>query len=120
MKNAMILLTLVTCFILNTSAQQKKQAHNLLISTYEEDYGISKTHVKVIVTKDDGTQEEKNFKIHPDSYYTKNIKEKEDSVMQTLKPYFDDGWKLVASTSIVIPNSGNNILTRYFLRKEAE
>jgi hypothetical protein len=111
---------MATSTVFIVSAQQKKRVHNLLISIYDEDFGLSKTHVKVIITKDDGSQEERDFKIRAESYQSRNIKEKEDSLMQTLKPYFDDGWKLVSTASITIPNSGNNILNRFFLRKEDE
>lgn len=121
MKNSLLVLVLIALCTFNAHAQQKKQAQTMLISIYEEGYGFGKTREKIIVTKEDGTQEERETRISSSSYSTKMIQAKEDSLLQTLKPYLDAGWKLVASTSTPIPlSNGDNMLTRFFLRKGEE
>lgn len=78
---------------------------------------------KMIITKEDGTQEEKDmenlFSIVGINF--KNIKSNETVLLQTLKSYTDQGWKLISTSPLTLsPNqNGNGIfLTRYLLSKE--
>ncbi len=73
---------------------------------------------KMLITKEDGTQEEKDMNnlFSLTGINIKNVKENEASILQTLKTY-TDGWKLI---SIHSPNQNANgiFLTRYLLSKE--
>jgi hypothetical protein len=79
----------------------------------------------MIITKEDGTQEEKemNNLFSMAGINFKNIKENDVSIMQTLKSYTDQGWKILSNTPLTLSpgTSGNGIfMTRYLLVKENE
>ena len=79
---------------------------------------------KMIITKDDGTQEESDMEnlFSLTGINMKNIKSNENSILKVLKSYSDEGWKLQSTTPLTLSpnqNSGNGIfMTRYLLVKE--
>lgn len=109
----------LTC--INSLAQKPGRTHYLMISVYENISLIPRSSKTLVVTKEDGKQEVSILHERPD-YSLKNFKAGEDSIFNLLKPYFDDGWKLMSSNTIEIPQSSSvaNYLTRYFLSKQDE
>ena len=104
---------------------QKTEAKFVQITTIESVVGGGMGRSKMIVTKEDGNQEEKDmnnlFSIAGINF--KNIKENESSIIQTLKSYTDSGWRLFSTTPLTL-SPGNNgygiFMTRYLLIKEDE
>jgi hypothetical protein len=77
---------------------------------------------RMIITKEDGSQEEKElnnlFSLAGINF--KNIRENENTLLGTLKAYTDKGWKLYSTTPLTLsPNEGGNgiFMTRYMLVK---
>jgi hypothetical protein len=122
-------MTLCTALVLAGSAlfsQEKNLATNTMafmqITTIESVVSAGIGRSKMIVTKEDGSQEEKElnnlFSISGINF--KNVKENETTLITTLKSYTEKGWKLVSATPLTLsPNeSGNGIfMTRYLLTK---
>jgi hypothetical protein len=106
----------------NPSAQKSDKIHFLMLTIHG---GSAAFHPRMIVTKEDGTQE-----ITPaakGSWMDKMVNfervdnrmaANEDSLFQTLKPYFDAGWQLSGST--ILNNNGleDFIARYYFTRKD--
>ena len=77
---------------------------------------------KMIVTKEDGSQDEKDLNnlFSMVGINFKNIRENESTIIQTLKSYTDSGWKLVSTVPLTLSpgNNGTGIfMTRYLLCK---
>jgi len=109
---------------LNVMAQQSETKF-VQITTLESVVGGGMGRSKMIITKEDGSQEEKEmnnlFSIAGINF--KNIKENETSIIQTLKSYTDQGWKMFSNTPLTLSpgQNGNGIfMTRYLLIKENE
>ena len=89
MKKALTLFAIVCLLASLASAQSRKEPENLLISVFTEAGGLAGMHEKVIVTKQDGSQEViKEHSLRSMAFASKGINIVEDSVMQMLKPYF--------------------------------
>jgi hypothetical protein len=93
------------------------------ITSVESVVGAGAGRSKLIITKDDGTQEEKEMEnlFSMVGINFKNVKTNESLLLQTLKSYTDLGWKLVSTTPLTLsPNQNANgiFLTRYLLQKE--
>lgn len=78
---------------------------------------------KMIITKEDGSQDEKDMNnlFSITGLNLKNIRENENTLLQTLKSYTDKGWKLVSVTPLTLSpgQNGNGIfMTRYLLSRE--
>lgn len=119
MKLLFILLAFVTLSIEDLRAQTKF----VQITSIESVVGGGAGRSKLIITKEDGTQEEKDmenlFSVVGINF--KNIKSNEQLIIQTLKSFTDQGWKLVSTTPLTLsPNqNGNGIfMTRYLLSKD--
>jgi hypothetical protein len=102
---------------------QKTEMKLMQITTVESVVGGGAGRSKLIITKEDGTQEEKEmenlFSIVGINF--KNVKSNESLLLQTLKSYTDLGWKLVSTVPLTLsPNQNANgiFLTRYLLSKE--
>jgi len=120
------LLLLITGLLLQLSLMaQKRTTKFVQITTIESVVGGGLGRSKMLVTKDDGTTEEKDlnnlFSIAGLNF--KNIKENEVSIIQTLKSYTDLGWKMFLTTPLTLSpgTSGSGIfMTRYLLVKEED
>ncbi|RYG31066.1 MAG: hypothetical protein EOO01_35875 [Chitinophagaceae bacterium] len=124
------IITLCAALVLTASAlfsQEKTSVSTptgfMQITTIESvvNGGIGRS--KMIVTKEDGSQEEKElnnlFSIAGINF--KNIRENETSLITTLKSYTEKGWKLISATPLTLSphESGNGIfMTRYLLAKQ--
>ncbi len=116
-------LFIITCFVVFSFQEINAQSKFVQITTIESVVGGGAGRSKLIITKEDGTQEEKDmenlFSVVGINF--KNIKLNEQLIMQTLKSYTDQGWKLISTTPLTLsPNqNGNGIfMTRYLFTKE--
>lgn len=124
MKQLLILLIAGTLIHSNVHAQ-KPTTRFVQITTIESVVGGGLGRSKMLITKEDGSVEEKElsnlFSLAGINF--KNIKENDVSIVQTLKSYTDDGWRIFSNTPLTL-SPGNNgagiFMTRYLLTKEAE
>ena len=109
--------------MLSGAMAQKSETRYVQITTIESVVGGGLGRSKMIITKEDGSQEEKDlnnlFSITGINF--KNIKENENTILQTIKSYTDTGWKMFSNTPLTLSpgNNGSGIfMTRYLLTKE--
>lgn len=124
MKRTLILLIVLGCFYSPTFAQDTVAAKPdfIHITTVESILGGGVGRSKMIITKTDGSSEEKEmnnlFSLVGINF--KNIKQNEVNIITTLKGYTDEGWKLLSVTPLTLsPSQSENgiFLTRYLLGK---
>lgn len=120
-----IILLLVGLFAQTNLMAQKPVTKFIQITTIESVVNAGLGRSKMIISKDDGTTEEKDmnnlFSIAGINF--KNIKENEVSILQTLKSYTDNGWKIFSNTPLTLSPGTNGtgiFMTRYLLIKEEE
>jgi hypothetical protein len=102
---------------------QTSQTRFLQITTIESVVGGGIGRSKMIITKEDGSQEEKDlenlFSVAGINF--RNIRDNETSILQTLKSYTENGWKLFSTTPLTLSPGTNGygiFMTRYLLTKE--
>ena len=123
MKKAMLILSFAVTFIA-VSAQENQKF--MQITTIESVVGGGFGRSTMVITKEDGSQEEKSL----DNLFSltglniKNIKSNETSILRELKSYTDAGWKIQSVIPLTLsPNqNGNGIfMTRYlFVRDDVK
>jgi hypothetical protein len=121
MRRLLLALAIVSFLTVNVNGQNK--IHFMMVSIHT---GSNARQPELIVTKEDGKQQitkavKNSWMWKATSFnYTRNggIEESEDSLFQILKPYFDDGWQLSASTIIRNGNFDDYIARYYFTKKE--
>ncbi len=125
MKKIFLVLLLTGMFSQSNLMAQKPTTKFVQITTIESVIGGGLGRSKMVITKDDGTTEEKDinnlFSIAGINF--KNIKENEVSIIQTLKSYTDNGWKMFSTTPLTLSPGTNGtgiFMTRYLLVKEEE
>ena len=125
MKKIFLVALLALALQFKTFAQDNKPAacSYVQITTVESVIAGGMGRSKMLITKDDGTTEEKDLEnlFSMVGINFKNIKENENSIIVTLKRYTDDGWKLVSVSPLTLsPGSSSNgiFMTRYLLTKE--
>lgn len=112
MKKTILILLLLWMAMPLVHAQQKT-VHHLAVTIYEN-YGLGGTRT-LIETRDDGSQTTRKIGFR-NVLGMKDLVAHEDTLMLALKPYFDQGWEVTASTEEV--RSSYELTTRFFLRKE--
>ncbi|MEO5996466.1 MAG: hypothetical protein ABIN89_07045 [Chitinophagaceae bacterium] len=124
MKHIIILL-LVGLFAQTNLMAQKPVTKFIQITTIESVVNAGLGRSKMIISKDDGSTEEKDmnnlFSIAGINF--KNVKENEVSILQTLKSYTDNGWRIFSNTPLTLSpgtNGSGIFMTRYLLVKEEE
>lgn len=128
MKKTTLILALAFAFIMDAYSQEQKTEtvqQFMQITTVESVIGGGLGRSKMIITKVDGSQDEKDlnnlFSIGGINF--KNIKENESDILKTLKQYTNDGWKLIQTTPLTLsPGDGGTgiFMTRYLLSKSEE
>lgn len=103
---------------------QKTTTKFVQITTVESVVGGGMGRSKMIITKEDGTTEEKDMSnlFSMTGINFKNIKDNDANILQTLKSYTDDGWKLFSNTPLTLSPGANGagiFMTRYLLSKES-
>ena len=106
-------------------AEQKEVTQFMQITTVESVVGGGLGRSKMIITKADGNQEEKeiNNLFSLGGINFKNIKENESAILKTLKQYGDEGWKLIQTIPLTLSPGDNGsgiFMTRYLLSKSEE
>lgn len=122
MKKLLIALAIFITLSSGAFAQEQSAPKFMQITTIESVVGGGFGRSKMIVTKEDGTQEEKDLEnlFSMTGINFKNIKSNETMIMQTLKSYTDAGWKLMSTVPLTLSpgNNGSGIfMTRYLLVK---
>lgn len=102
---------------------QKSTTHFMQITTIESVVGGGFGRSRMIVTKEDGSREEKDLNnlFSVAGLNLKNIRENETTILTTLKTYTEAGWKLECATPLTLSpgENGNGIfMTRYLLSRE--
>ena len=119
-----IILALIV-FISMTAGALAQQAERFMqITTIESVVGGGFGRSKMVITKEDGSQEEKDLEnlFSVTGINFKNIRSNENFILQTIKSYTDTGWKLKATIPLTLSpgqNGSGIFMTRYLLVKEA-
>jgi hypothetical protein len=95
------------------------------ITTIESVVGGGMGRSKMIITKEDGSQEERDLEnlFSMTGINFKNIKNNETAIVTALKSYTDNGWKIFSNTPLTLSPGTNGygiFMTRYLLVKEEE
>ncbi len=121
------ILFLVNISVCLTAFSQEKKTSIVQITTIESTVSGGAGRSRMFITSSEGKQEEKEinnlFSLVGINF--KNIKGNETSIIQTIKQYTDQGWKLVSTTPLTIsPSEGGQsagmFMTRYLLIKEVD
>ena len=123
MKRFLLFLVIAFFAATNAGAQQIKKTHFMMVSIHS---GLGAYHPQLIVTKEDGSQEitkadKKSWMWTGNTFDSRDGKmaANEDSLFNTLKPYFEAGWQLASAT--IIKNNGNDdYIARYYFTKKDE
>jgi len=121
MKKTILLLSLFLAAILSGSAQEKQKF--MQITTLESVVGGGFGRSKMLITKEDGSQEEREMEnlFSMTGMNMKNIKSNETSILNVLKAYTDEGWKLQSAIPLTLsPSQGGSgiFMTRYLLVRD--
>ena len=124
MKKLIFISILLLFSIFHAHAQQKAPTKYMIITIYPLDNFNRK--LNMIVTREDTTQLQKRLTIDPHIKQKDFVAAYENLMLQTLKTYFDNGWKLVSSNvqtenidgSGIISGVVTNHLTRFYLSKD--
>lgn len=117
-------LSLVLALMINASLQaQDKPTHFMQVTTIESVVGAGIGRSKMIITKEDGSQEERDLEnlFSMTGINFKNIKENENKIVQTLKALTESGWKLTSTVPLTLSpgqNGAGIFMTRYLFTKE--
>jgi hypothetical protein len=121
------LLALVTIAILSSTDVFAQVQRYMQITTIESVVGAGLGRSRMVITKEDGTQEEKDLSnlFSMTGINFKNIKGNESTILTTLKSYTDNGWKLISTIPLTLSPSDQGssmgiFMTRYLLAKEEE
>jgi hypothetical protein len=128
MKKIILSLVLFTGLISLTKAQDaaappaEPAKKFMQVTTIESVIGGGFGRSKMIITKEDGSQEERDMEnlFSLTGMNIKNIKSNESDILKTLKTYTDDGWKIEQVTPLTLSpgDKGPGIfMTRYLLSK---
>lgn len=129
MKKLIITLILISFFASGSFAQEqgKKELSQkfMQITTIESVVGGGLGRSKMIITKEDGSQDERDMEnlFSLTGLNLKNIKSNESDILKTLKSFTDDGWKLYQVIPLTLSpgDKGAGIfMTRYLLSKPDE
>jgi len=129
MKKTILCIVIIACFISITNAQDSAAKEPLKkfmqITTIESVIGGGFGRSKMIITKEDGTQEDRDMEnlFSMTGMNLKNIKTNESDILKTLKTYTDQGWKIEQATPLTLSPSNNGagiFMTRYLLSKADE
>ncbi len=129
MKRIILVALFATALGGGINAQEIKPEGNkqfMQINTVESVVAGGMGRSKMIITNPDGSQKETDlenlFSITGINF--KNIRQNEDKLVNTLKSYTDDGWKLDHVTSLTLSQNdsgaGGIFMTRYLLSKTVE
>jgi len=122
-------LVVITGFISLSTAQdagtKEPPKKFMQITTIESVIGGGFGRSKMIITKEDGSQEDRDMEnlFSLTGMNLKNIKSNESDILRTLKTYTDEGWKIEQTIPLTLSpgDKGAGIfMTRYLLAKPDE
>src|SRR5688500_5501403 len=114
MKKIILTIVVFTCFTTLTMAQdaltKEFPKKYMTITTIESVIGGGVGRSVMVITKEDGTQEERNLEnlFSITGMNLKNIKSNESDIIKTLKSYTDNGWKIDQVTPLTLSPSDRN------------
>lgn len=122
MKKVLLALAIIITLSSAAFAQEQTNSKFMQITTVESVVGGGFGRSKMIITKEDGTQEERDLEnlFSMTGINFKNIKSNETGILQTLKSYTDAGWKLHSTIPMTLSpgtNGAGIFMTRYLLVK---
>jgi hypothetical protein len=125
MKKVLIALAIFITLSAGAFAQDQASSANskfMQITTIESVVGGGFGRSKMIITKEDGSQEERDLEnlFSMTGINFKNIRSNETGILQTLRSYTDAGWKLHATIPMTLSpgqNGAGIFMTRYLLVK---
>jgi hypothetical protein len=127
MKKSIQLLILFISFAAFTNAQDSVMEKDvpqkfMQITTIESVVGGGFGRSLMLITKEDGSQEERTLEnlFSLTGLNLKNIKNNESDILKALKTFTDDGWKLVQVIPLTLSpgdKSTGIFMTRYLLGK---
>ena len=120
MKKATLILTFALLFFAANSQEKQKF---MQITTIESVVGGGFGRSAMVVTKEDGSQQEKSMEnlFSLTGLNMKNIKSNETNILKELKTYTDEGWKIQSVTPLTLSPTQNGtgiFMTRYLLVKD--
>jgi hypothetical protein len=121
MKKTFFVFALSIMAFLNASAQAKQKF--MQITTIESVVGGGFGRSIMVITKEDGSQEDRGLEnlFSLTGMNLKNIKSNESNILQVLRTYTDQGWKLQSTTPLTLSPGQNGpgiFMTRYLLTME--
>ena len=116
-------LAMLLAILFPATGKAQNQTKYIQITTVESVVGGGLGRSKMIITKEDGTQEEKDMEnlFSMAGINFKNIRQNVTTILQTLKSFTDTGWKLFSTTPLTLSpgtNGSGIFMTRYLLTKE--
>lgn len=125
MKTIIFICICTASLTLNSTAQEQGKDTSrqfMQITTVESVIGGGLGRSRLLITKPDGSQEEKelNNLFSMGGINFKNIKENENTIVKILKQYADEGWKIdhiIPLTLSPPDNAAGIFMTRYLLSK---
>src|SRR5580765_4671112 len=107
MKKTFLIVSL--CFTVAAAFAQEKMKF-MQITTIESVVGGGFGRSKMLITKEDGTQEESDLEnlFSLTGINMKNIKSNESAIMRMLKSYADEGWRLQSTTPLTLSPKQNS------------
>jgi len=123
MKKTIFVIVIILGFITDNSAQVQKVEtvqKFMQITTIESVVGGGFGRSKMVITKEDGSQEERDMEnlFSLTGINMKNIKSNESDILRVLKTYTDLGWKILQVIPLTLSpgDKGAGIfMTRYLL-----
>lgn len=122
MKKVLLALAIFITLSSGAFAQEQTSSKFMQITTIESVVSGGLGRSRMIITKEDGSQEERElenlFSITGINF--KNIKSNETGILQALKSYTDVGWKLHSTIPMTLSpgqNGAGIFMTRYLLVK---
>jgi hypothetical protein len=94
---------------------QSPPSSGYLLITFYEDYVLG-GKTMMIQTRADGTQQVREINWKSPYNFNRTVNH-EDSLMQALKPFLDEGWVPTISNTTQ-SNGGSYVITRYIFKKE--
>jgi|SRR5688572_212245 len=129
MQKMILTIVVFTCFTTLTVAQdvvtKESPKKYMQITTIESVIGGGVGRSVMVITKEDGTQEERDLEnlFSMTGMNLKNIKSNESDIIKTLKSYTDNGWKIDQVTPLTLSPGERGVgifMTRYLLSKPEE
>src|SRR5689334_9334941 len=108
MKKIVLMIVILTGIIGLTNAQDAATKETpkkfMQITTIESVIGGGFGRSKMIITKEDGSQEEREMEnlFSLTGMNVKNIKSNESDILKVLKTYADQGWKIEQATPLTL------------------